>query len=59
VRVFDPLGEDFTPKGKPGPANGFVKKAGVMTMSLADFKKVFTGISYEDPKTPAVAKKKG
>ncbi len=58
VTVFDCIGSDFTPKAKPGPRNGFEMKDGVFTMSLADFKAVFTGITYEDVKTAVVEEKK-
>ena len=54
VTVFDSIGDDFTPQGPPGPRNGFVMKDGVFSMSLGEFKEVFTGIGYEDPKTPAI-----
>lgn len=53
VTVFDPLGEDFTPKGKPGPRNGFEAKAGVLTLSLKDYIEVFGGIGYEDKNSKA------
>jgi hypothetical protein len=51
VVVFDPLGDDFTPTGKPGPANGYVIKASVLALPFEEFVKVFNGINYEDQTT--------
>ena len=47
VTVFNPWGNNFTPKGTPGPAHGFVTKNGQFTLPLVEFKQVFSDIVYE------------
>jgi hypothetical protein len=50
VKVFNPHGNEFTPKGPPGLANGFATTHGVFTLSLDEFRKVFKGLHYETAK---------
>jgi hypothetical protein len=47
VTVFNPWGNDFTPKGPPGPANGYLTERGKFTVPLEEFHQIFNSISYE------------
>lgn len=47
VHVFNPWGNNFTPKGPPGKANGFTTKNGQFTVPLDQFHAVFTDVIYE------------
>ena len=50
VTVFNPWGNNFTPKGSAGPANGYVTKLGMFTVPLDQFQQVFTRVGYETDK---------
>ncbi len=47
VRIFNPWGNHFAPKGPPGIANGYATNHGQFTMPLDDFHKVFYRVEYE------------
>jgi hypothetical protein len=47
VTVFNPWGNNFTPKGPAGTANGYATKNGVFTVPLDQFQKVFSDLAYE------------
>jgi hypothetical protein len=47
VEVWNPWGEDFTPKGQPGIEHGYPTRHGRFFMPLRDFVKVFEEIYYE------------
>ena len=47
VNVFNPWGNNFTPKGSPGKANGYATKNGRFTVPLNDFHSVFSDVVYE------------
>jgi hypothetical protein len=47
VHIWNPWGEDFTPKGKPGLEFGYPHKGGHADMSLKDFVHIFENVRYE------------
>jgi hypothetical protein len=47
VNIFNPWGNDFTPKGASGMANGYPTKHGLFTVPLDQFQQVFTQVIYE------------
>jgi len=47
VNIFNPWGNNFTPKGSPGAANGYATKNGLFTVPLDQFREVFTDVVYE------------
>lgn len=47
VVLWNPHGDDFTPKGKAGATHGYPKKSGVFRMPLTDWIVHFTGMAYE------------
>jgi hypothetical protein len=56
LRVWNPHGQRFAPKGTPGPETGYPTEGGVFTIPLADFVTQFTGLAFEtdEPtRTPA------
>ena len=48
VKLWNPHGQDFSPKGPPGPNNGYLTKKGLFTMTLADFASFFTCVQFEE-----------
>ena len=50
VTVFNPWGNNFTPKGTAGPADGYPTKLGMFTVPLEQFQQVFARVSYETDK---------
>ncbi len=50
VSIFNPWGNNFTPKGAPGPANGYPTQRGLFTVPLDQFQQVFTRVFYESDK---------
>ena len=47
IRVWDPHGDSFKPKGAPGPETGFPRKQGICDLPLTVFVKQFTGLAFE------------
>ncbi len=47
VTIFNPWGNNFTPKGPPGIANGYETKNGLFIVSLDQFHTVFSDVVYE------------
>ena len=47
IRVWDPHGDTFQPKGAPGPEAGFLRKNGICDMPLAVFVNQFAGLAFE------------
>jgi len=52
VHTWNPWGEDFTPKGKPGMEFGYPHKGGRAEMPLKDFVRMFERIRYETTGPP-------
>ena len=52
VTIFNPWGNNFTPKGPPGIANGYPTVNGLFTVPLDEFRQVFTGGSITRPTSP-------
>jgi len=48
VLLFNPWGNDFTPKGSPGLANGYLTRHGFFKMPIEDFKHTFFLLNYID-----------
>jgi hypothetical protein len=48
--IFNPWGNTFTPKGAPGPANGYPTKLGQFTVPLDEFQEIFARVVYETDK---------
>lgn len=50
VRLFNPWGNEFTPKGPPGMANGYLTRFGTFEMPLQDFVQVCGRLAHDiDP----------
>jgi hypothetical protein len=49
VKVWNPFGDDFTPKGEPGSEHGYPREQGISEIPLADFVAQFAGIAIEVP----------
>jgi hypothetical protein len=47
VRVFNPWGNSFNPKGAPGLVNGYATRYGLFEVPLQDFICIFTHLDYE------------
>lgn len=47
VRVWNPHGNAFKPKGAPGLERGYPTKDGHFTLPLADFARIFGGVQFE------------
>ncbi len=47
IRVWDPHGDSFQPKGAPGPETGFPRKDGICDLPLTVFVKQFSGLAFE------------
>ncbi len=47
VHVFNPWGNNFTPKGPAGKDHGYVTKNGVFVVPLDQFHSVFSSVEYE------------
>jgi hypothetical protein len=47
IALWNPHGQTFTPKGRPGLPNGYPTKEGRFTMPLADFMQTFAGLAFE------------
>ena len=47
VRLWNPHGQDFKPKGAPGSETGYVTTNGVFQIPLAEFVKQFSGMAFE------------
>jgi hypothetical protein len=47
VTIFNPWGNNFTPKGPAGLANGYPTQRGLFTVPLSQFDRIFTQLSYE------------
>jgi hypothetical protein len=50
VRLWNPHGNKFTPKGPAGLANGYPTEDGFFTMPLADFVVTFRSVYAEEVK---------
>ena len=47
VKVWNPFGNTFTPKGEAGPKNGYPREQGISEIPLGDFVAQFSGIAIE------------
>ncbi|HLX63201.1 MAG TPA: C2 family cysteine protease [Planctomycetota bacterium] len=47
VQLWNPHGNNFTPKGEPGLLNGYLHKNGIASIPLADFVQQFSGMAFE------------
>ena len=47
IRIWNPHGQNFTPKGTAGLENGYSTKNGQFEMPLPEFVKVFAGLAFE------------
>ena len=56
LTLWNPHGNTFAPKGTPGIERGYPTKAGLFTLPIADFVRIFGGVIYETdapaPKPP-------
>jgi hypothetical protein len=50
IKLWNPWGNDFTPKGKPGIENGYETKHGVFELPLKTFYNQFSGVVVETNK---------
>lgn len=46
VRLWNPHGGTFAPKGEPGPTTGYPMKDGVFELGLEEWTKQFSGMAY-------------
>ena len=49
LTIWNPWGDDFTPKGPSGIEHGWPRAHGVFTIPLRDFLRVFTWLDIEHP----------
>lgn len=49
VRLWNPHGDNFRPKGEPGLQNGYARTDGIFTMPLVEFVQQFVGMAVEKP----------
>ena len=47
VRIWNPHGNTFRPKGEPGPEHGYPTKAGQFEMPVPEFVRIFNSLSIE------------
>lgn len=47
IRLWNPHGGAFTPKGPAGPANGYERKNGIFAVPLTEFVDQFSGLAFE------------
>lgn len=47
LTLWNPWGDDFTPKGAPGPEHGWPRRHGLFEIPLHDFLRTFSSISIE------------
>jgi hypothetical protein len=47
IRIWNPHGQDFTPKGAAGLEHGYPTKDGQFEMPLPEFVRVFAGLAFE------------
>lgn len=48
VDLWNPHGNTFSPKGPPGPANGYPTRHGLFTVPVTEFVRQFSSVSFED-----------
>jgi hypothetical protein len=51
VTLWNPLGDNFEPKGAPGLRNGYAEVNGILHVPVHDFTLVFGGLFFEAPRT--------
>lgn len=47
MRLWNPHGSSFTPRGSAGPKNGYRSTGGVFDIPLPDFLRIFSGMAFE------------
>jgi hypothetical protein len=47
LRLWNPHGDDFTPKGPEGLEHGYARKGGVFSLPFSDFVMQFSGVAFE------------
>jgi hypothetical protein len=47
VRLWNPHGQNFQPKGEPGPETGYVTTNGIFQIKLEQFVRQFSGMAFE------------
>jgi hypothetical protein len=47
VQVWDPHGDNFKPKGEPGPAHGYPRVGGIYWVPVGEFVWQFSGMAFE------------
>jgi hypothetical protein len=52
VTIWNPHGNQFTPKGEAGVENGYPTKDGVFTVPLSDLARIFSGVTVETAAAP-------
>jgi hypothetical protein len=54
LRLWNPHGDSFTPKGPEGLEHGYARKSGVFSIPLSDFVMQFSGVAFEtsEPAAP-------
>lgn len=54
LRIWNPHGDNFTPKGMEGLEHGYARKGGVFSIPLPDFVMQFVGVAFEttEPAAP-------
>ncbi len=54
LRLWNPHGDSFIPKGAEGLEHGYARKSGVFSIPLADFVMQFSGVAFEtsEPTAP-------
>jgi len=54
LRLWNPHGDNFTPKGDAGLEHGYARKRGIFSIPLTDFVMQFSGVAFEtaEPTAP-------
>jgi len=47
IELWNPHGNEFAPKGPPGPANGYPTRRGLFTIPVPEFVQQFSGMAFE------------
>jgi tetratricopeptide (TPR) repeat protein len=54
VKLWNPHGNNFKPRGRPGLSNGYTTTNGVFTMPLPDLAAQFEHVTFERPETTSL-----
>jgi hypothetical protein len=56
VRLWNPHGNRFHPRGEPGLKNGYVTRSGLFDVPIEDFVRIFGGVVLESDRVAGIAR---